>query len=167
MNETAGFFVPRGQEVEAAVSEIGNHALRYTLDVGQYAPMHAFAAGKAILATYDEAALAEYFATSERIAFTPRTLTGEAQLRAELAEVRRTGIGRTREEHTPGIHGIAKVVMAGGRAVGAISVAIPLARLSPEMEVATINLLERASERLEQPEMDAAAIRELEVGSAD
>jgi len=89
LNETAGFFVPKGHEVEAAVSEIGNHALKYTLEVGQHAPMHAFAAGKAILATYDETALADYFASSERKAFTARTLTDESDLRAELAE--RTG----------------------------------------------------------------------------
>lgn len=162
LNETAGFFIPKGDEVAAAVSEIGNHALKYTLNVGQHAPMHAFAAGKAILATYDEAELSEYFARSEREAFTPRTLTTEEQLRAEIAEIRRTGIGRTREEHTPGIHGIAKVVMAGGRAVGAISVAIPLARFSAEIETTTIALLERAVDLLEHPEMDAAAVPEIE-----
>ncbi len=166
LNETAGFFVPKGHEVEAAVSEIGNHALRYTLDVGQHAPMHAFAAGKAILATYDEAELTEYFAQSERTAFTGRTLTTEAELRAELAEIRRTGIGRTREEHTPGIHGIAKVVMAGGRAVGAVSVAIPLARFDAEIEATTIGLLERAVDLLEHPELDAAALREIEARPA-
>jgi len=164
LNETVGFFVPRGHEVEAAVSEIGNHALKYTLEVGQHAPMHAFAAGKAILATYDEPSLAEYFADSVRQAFTGRTLTQEADLRAELEKIRHAGIGRTREEHTPGIHGIAKAVMSKGRAVGAISVAIPLARLTPEMEATTIGLLERAVELLEHPDVDAAALREIEAG---
>lgn len=166
LNETAGFFVPKGHEVEAAVSEIGNHALKYTLEVGQHAPMHAFAAGKAILATYDEPTLAEYFAESERAAFTGRTVTQEADLRAELAEIRRTGIGRTREEHTPGIHGIAKVVMSKGRAVGAISVAIPLARFTPEMEATTIDLIERAVDLLEHPDTGATALGNIEARPA-
>jgi IclR family acetate operon transcriptional repressor len=157
LNETAGFFVPRGHEVEAAVSEIGTHALRYTLDVGQRAPMHAFAAGKAILATYDEAELADYFAGSERQAFTAQTLTEEADLRAELDGVRRSRVARTREEHTPGIQGMARVVMADGRAVGAISIAIPLPRVTPEMEAETIELLKRAVDLLEHPEQDHAA----------
>lgn len=151
LNETVGFFVPRGHEVEAAVSEIGTHALRYTLDVGQRAPMHAFAAGKAILATYDEAEFEAYLAQSIRKSMTPQTLIDEADLRAEIAEVRRTGLGRTREEYTPGIHAIGKVVMAGDRAVGAVSVAIPLARLTPDLEALTIDLLRRAVDLLEHP----------------
>lgn len=152
LNETAGFFTPRGHEVEAAVSEVGTHALRYTLDVGRRAPMHAFAAGKAILASYSEADLAEYFATSEREAFTAHTLTDEQDLRAELMQVRETGIARTREEHTPGIRGIARVVMAEGRPVGAISIAIPLPRATPLMETETIDLLKRAVDLLESPD---------------
>ncbi|MEQ7154756.1 IclR family transcriptional regulator [Brevundimonas aurifodinae] len=156
LNETAGFFVPRGHEVEAAVSEIGTHALRYTLDVGQRAPMHAFAAGKAILATYDEAGLAEYFAGSERQAFTAQTLTEEADLRVELDSVRRSGVARTREEHTPGIQGMARVVMADGRAAGAISIAIPLPRVTPELEAETIDLLKRSVDLLEHPEQAQA-----------
>lgn len=154
LNETAGFFIPRGHEVEAAVSEIGTHALRYTLDVGRRAPIHAFAAGKAILATYSEAELAEYFATSDRAIFTPHTLTDEGDLRAELARIRVTGIARTHEEHTPGIRGIARAVMAEGRPVGAISIAIPLPRATPEMEAETIDLLKRAVELLESPELE-------------
>lgn len=157
LNETAGFFVPRGHEVEAAVSEIGTHALRYTLDVGRRAPMHAFAAGKAILATYEEAELAHYFSTSAREAFTAHTLTEEADLRAELETIRRTGIAKTREEHTPGIQGIARVVRADGRAAGAISIAIPLPRVTPELEAETIDLLKRAIDLLENPERETAS----------
>lgn len=156
LNETAGFFVPRGHEVEAAVSEIGTHALRYTLDVGQRAPMHAFAAGKAILATYDESELAAYFAGSERRAFTAQTLTEESDLRAELDAVRRSGVARTREEHTPGIQGMARVVMADGRAAGAISIAIPLPRVTAAMEAETIDLLKRSVDLLEHPEQAQA-----------
>lgn len=152
LNETAGFFVPRGWEVEAAVSEIGTHALRYTLEVGRRAPMHAFAAGKAVLASFGEAELATYFAESDREAFTPKTLTGEAELRAELDEVRRTGFARTREEHTPGIHGVARVVRVDDRIAGAISVAIPVVRLTPEMEAETMHLLRRAVDVMERPD---------------
>ena len=61
LNETAGFFVLRDFELEAVASEIGLHALRYSLEVGQRAPLHALAAGKAILASMSEAQLEHLF----------------------------------------------------------------------------------------------------------
>jgi IclR family transcriptional regulator, acetate operon repressor len=152
LNETVGFFVPKGHEVEAAVSEIGTQALRYSLEVGRRAPMHAFAAGKAILATYSEDELAEYLATSQREAFTRHTLTTETQLCQEIETIRRNGWARTREEHTPGIQGMARVVMAGGRAAGAISIAIPLPRVTPSFEAQAIEALKHAVDLLEHPD---------------
>jgi IclR family transcriptional regulator, acetate operon repressor len=144
LNETAGFFVPRGFEVEAVASEIGQQALRYSLDVGRFAPMHAFAAGKALLAALPEKTLKLYFKTVEREAFTPSTLTGEAELRRALDDIRRTGIARTRDEHTPGIAGTARAALIDGKAVGAFSVAIPVSRLTPQTERRIENLLARA-----------------------
>jgi IclR family acetate operon transcriptional repressor len=152
LNETTGFFVPRGHAVEAVVSEIGNQALRYTLDVGQQAPMHAFAAGKALLATFAPAALDRYFAESERRAFTPNTIIAEGAMRAELDAIRATGIARTREEHTPGIIGIGRAATLGGAVVGAFSVALPLARFDADAERRIVALLTRATELLAEAE---------------
>lgn len=154
LNETVGFFIPRGDEVEAAVSEIGTQALRYSLEVGRSAPMHAFAAGKAILASYSEEQLAAYFARSTREAFTHHTLTDEDDLRLEIEGVRRNGFARTREEHTPGIQGMARVVMSGGKAAGAISVAIPLPRVTPIAEAQVGEALKQAVNLLEHPEAE-------------
>jgi IclR family acetate operon transcriptional repressor len=148
LNETAGFFVARGFEVEAIASEIGLQALRYSLEVGQRAPIHAFAAGKALLAALPEPELERYLATVERTAFTPATLVSEAALRAALDEIRETGFARTREEHTPGIAGTARVAHLDGAPVGAFSVAIPIGRLTPEIEQRTEQLLTRAASLL-------------------
>ena len=97
----------RDFELEAVASEIGLHALRYSLEVGQRAPRHALAAGKAILAGMGEAQLELYFRTIRREAFTPQTIHDEAKLREVIAEVRRKG-RRTREEYPAGISGIAR-----------------------------------------------------------
>lgn len=148
LNETASFFVPRGYEVETLVSEVGIHALRYTLEPGQRAPLHAFAAGKAILATFGPDELDDYFAGADRPAFTPATIVAEAALRDQIAEIRRTGIARTREEHTSGICGLARIVTIDGLVAGAISTAIPIARFTPEMEAKAIDLLTRAADLL-------------------
>lgn len=148
LNETAGFFVPRGFEVEAVASEIGQQALRYTLDVGRFAPMHSFAAGKALLATFPEKQLRLYFRTVAREAFTPATLIEEKDLRPALDEIGRTGIARTRDEHTPGIAGTARAAFIDGKAVGAFSIAMPVTRLTPETERRIEQLLARAASLL-------------------
>ena len=134
LNETTGFFVRRGFNVEVLVSEMGLQALRYSLDVGQQAPLHAFAAGKAILSALDSPALDEYMRQSTRDAFTPNTLVDEEELRVDLARIRSSGFARTREEHTPGIVGIARLALIDERVVGAFSVALPLVRLTPEID---------------------------------
>jgi len=145
LNETAGFFVRRGTEIEAVVSEIGVHALRYTLEVGQRAPLHSFSAGKALLATFDDEAFEAYLAAAPRAAFTANTLSSADDLRAEIAEIRRTGIARTREEHTPGIMGLGRAIVADGAVLGALSVAVPAARFDAAFEARAIELLTRTA----------------------
>ena len=148
LNETAGFFVLRDMEIEAIASEIGLHALRYTLDVGQRAPLHAFSAGKALLATFDEDRLAHYFAHMKPMAFTDNTLTSEAALRAEIAQIRQKGFARTNGEHTPGIIGLGRAVVVDGTPVGAFSVAIPSPRFNDEVAGRVAALLIRAADML-------------------
>jgi IclR family acetate operon transcriptional repressor len=145
LNETVGFFVLRDFEIESLATEMGQQALRYSLEVGRRAPLHAFAAGKALLATFPEQMLKLYFRTVAREAYTPTTITDEAELRAALDEVRRAGIARTREEYTPGIAGIARAALVDGKPVGAFSIAVPTGRLTPEVEREAIRLLGRAA----------------------
>ena len=145
LNETVSFFVRHGFEMEAIAGEVAPQALRYTIEVGRLVPLHAFAAGKAILAALDEGELAAYLASADRAAFTPQTRTAEADLRRELAEIARTGIARTAEEFTPGIIGIGHAVRTSEGLIGAISVAIPVARATPELEARAGNLLTQAA----------------------
>lgn len=144
LNETAAFFVLRDFEIEAVACEIGEQALRYSFEVGQRAPLHAFSAGKALLATMPPSQLDHYFRTVERKAFTARTVHAEGDLRKLLDGVRRDGIARTREEHTPGIAGIARAAIVDGEPLGAFSIAMPLARFDAAMERRAIRLLDRS-----------------------
>ena len=148
LNETAGFFVRHGYEMEAVASETGVHALRYTVDVGARAPLHSFAAGKAILATLPDAELDEYLDEVPRIAFTPHTIVGAEALRAEIAQIRRTGIAHTREEDTPGIIGIGRAAIVDGAALGAFSVAIPMARFDAAVDARVVKALGQAVDLL-------------------
>lgn len=148
LNETSGFFIRRGFEIEALASEIGLHALRYTLEVGQRAPLHSFAAGKALLAAMTPAQLEEYLRTAPRSEFTSHTVAEADALRAEIATIRESGIARTQEEHAPGIIGIGRAAVCDGDVLGAFSVAIPVARFNEEVEGRAIKLLCRSSELL-------------------
>ena len=148
LNETASFFVRRGWEVETLVTETSEQALRYAVRTGTLAPLHVFSAGKALLAAMDDDELDLFFAQTQRQAFTATTIVAEDELRREIAEIRETGLAHTREEHTPGIHGLARVVRIDGDVVGAISVAIPVVRYDAIIERRAADLLLRTAELL-------------------
>lgn len=148
LNETASFFVRRDWTVEALVTESSDHALRYAVQTGARAPLHAFSGGKALLAALGEADIARYFAETDRDTFTPTTITGERPLRAEIARIRATGIAVTREEHTPGIVGLGRAATIDGKVVGAFSVAIPVVRCDAEVERRASDLLTRTADLL-------------------
>lgn len=148
LNETSSFFVRRGWEVEALVTETSEHALRYAVQTGTRAPMHAFSAGKALLAAMPAGELATYFSESERERFTPMTVVDEASLRTEIADVLASGIARTDQEHTVGIKGFGCVARIDGAVVGAFSVAVPLARFDARVERKVIETLNEVSRQL-------------------
>ncbi len=135
LNETAAFFLRHGFEMEAVASEVSDQPLRYNVEVGRLLPLHAFSAGKAILATFGADELDDYFRSVERTAYTPQTLTDEVRLRDELMRIGRRGLARTVGEYTPGIIGIGRsVIGTDGMLLGAISIAIPAARATPSLE---------------------------------
>lgn len=150
IDETASFFVARDLEIEAIASAVSGQALRYAVEEGRRTPMHAFAAGKALLATFEPARLDQYFAKADRVRFTDRTLVDEGDLRRELDLVRNTGIARSVEEYTRGICALGKVAWRDGTPLGAFSVAIPAARFDPEIEARATELLVQASALLGQ-----------------
>lgn len=100
---------------------------------GKVGPAYCTGVGKAMLAHLDEEALAAALDQQSFHRFTPATITDPGTLRAELAEVRRTGVAYDREEHEPGIVCIAAPVLSpSGRLLGAISVTGSARRTSLE-----------------------------------
>lgn len=148
LDETASFMVRTGWEVEALVTDASGQALRYAIEPGHRKPLHALAAGKAILATLPEAELARYFAECPRPRFTPHTLVDETALRAALEQIRRDGVAEAHEENTPGICGLGAAAWLGGESVGAFAVAIPAVRFNPEVAAKARAALSRAAASL-------------------
>lgn len=81
-------------------------AIRLTTYVGCRAPLHSTGMGKALLAWLPESDVDRIIATRGLTAFTPRTISSPAALKAELVQVRANGYGVAIEENEPGVCGI-------------------------------------------------------------
>jgi len=149
LNETASFWVRQGWDVEALVTESSEQALRYAVPIGNRIPMHPLASGKALLAALSDAELDRYFAETDRLRYTPSTITSEKALRKDLMDVRKAGFSWADEEFSLGIIGVGRVVTSGGEPVGALSVAIPKVRCDEATRRRIEDLLERTSGLLE------------------
>lgn len=149
LDETTSFFIRNGWEVEPIVTETSEQALRYSVNTGNRLPMHVMASGKALLAALRDDELDRYFAEVDLDSFTPSTITSEAKLREQIADIQETGFARTDEEYSLGINGIGHVLKIGGEAVGALSVAIPKVRMNPALETRVKDLLVKTAGLLE------------------
>ncbi|MBT0670848.1 IclR family transcriptional regulator [Novosphingobium profundi] len=146
LNETSSFFRRRDWQIEAVITETAEHTLRYSIAVGALTPMHCLAAGKAILATLPADELDRYFAESSRAQFSANTIVDEAALREEIAQTREQGFAVTRNEYTPGICGIGRVLTAGGEVLGSLAVAIPVVRCDAAVEASAGETLKAITE---------------------
>jgi DNA-binding IclR family transcriptional regulator len=150
LNETSGFYVRVGDDVEVVAAVASSQALAYTMKVGERAPLYAVSAGKMMLAYLSPDDTKSYFARLRLEAITPRTITSAARLREEIVTIRRDGVAYSREEFTPGITGIAVAVAYEAQFFGAINLSVPTARFSSEQDVAFRRQLRSAASLLAQ-----------------
>lgn len=135
--ETVDLSVLRGQRMWFVDQLESSHRLRAVSAVGIRFPLESTANGKAALAVLDDAD-----AESVISRFGPEVAD---RLRAELAEIRRTGIAFDRDEHTPGITAAAIARRTVGDNVVAISVPAPTERFG-EKEQRIVDALCAAAE---------------------
>lgn len=103
--------------------------LRADIRPGTRMPLHASASGKALLATMTDAEIARLLPDSQLPASARLTLRARDALLAEIRLVRERGYARQSEEFVDGIAALATPVFAtGGRVLGALSIAGPIAR---------------------------------------
>jgi DNA-binding IclR family transcriptional regulator len=107
--ENAHVAVLSEREALYIVRVAGVSALPTLVRIGARLPLHTTAVGLAMLSTMDDEWLAEYF--SQPLAReTAHTVTDEAQLRAQLEQVRASGYATSRQTMTLGAFAIAAVV---------------------------------------------------------
>lgn len=142
-NETAYLLGYREGETEAVVLKVwpGSRPIRYTLAVGSRLPLHAGAAGKAILAWLDPSdALAG-------VALTDATLTG-ADLAMDLATIRARGYALSVGERIAQAAGAAAPLFRSGQVAGAAGFTIPRQRLAESDMTAFAELARDAVARI-------------------
>jgi len=98
------------------------HNLRTTSTIGAREPLHATAAGKAILAEMPGTELNEFVRIHGLPALTPNTITSRARLDEELAMIRERGYAFDAGECVLGAHCVAAIIHAGDDIGGVISV---------------------------------------------
>ncbi|WP_229072872.1 IclR family transcriptional regulator [Actinoplanes sp. DH11] len=105
----------------------GGYALGLDLQVGSRLPAYCTSMGKVLLAYQEPAVLRGLLDRSDFARRGPRTLTNREQLTADLARIRRSGVGVNDEELAAGLRSVAAPVRdRTGRVVAAINIAVHL-----------------------------------------
>jgi DNA-binding IclR family transcriptional regulator len=122
--QTLHLAVLRGADVVYLEKLPGRRGIATPALIGDRLPANCTAVGKALLAFADEAVLASVIAAPWRRR-TVGSLASAGQLRGQLDAIRRDAFATDREESAAGLACMAVPVLAGGRAVAAISVTFP------------------------------------------
>jgi DNA-binding IclR family transcriptional regulator len=129
--ETVTLGVRSGDDVVSIDQVTGTRSIVSVSWVGRRNPLHTTSTGKVFLAFMDDEERDHHLARPlERV--TKRTVVDPAQLRTQLAEIRRRGYAQTLEELEEGLNAVAApVLQANGDVVAALSVSGPAFRVRP------------------------------------
>lgn len=124
-------------------------AIRAFFRTGERRAAHASGIGKALLAHLPRADLDRLIALKGLEAYTPRTLTDPASLRADLEATRQRGWSVDDEERNAGMRCIAAAIFnPHAEAVAGISISGPSARITPERLAGLGPLVRDAASRI-------------------
>src|SRR5918911_1247257 len=133
VDETVNVSMLDGHELVCVAQAESHAAVRAFFRIGRRLPLHASAAGKAILTAASERRREELLAHIVLERFTARTRTTRQALDADLAETAARGWALDDEEHTPGMRcASAPILNEWKEAVGALSIPAPSVRMPPE-----------------------------------
>ena len=129
--ESAHFAVRMGDEVMVLARTASSGAFQLTDRVGVVRPAHCTALGKVILAALPPDRLDRFLGRSKLAAHTPKSITDAAELRREIAQVRRAGLAYDNGEFDRELRCVAVPVRDfTGQVVGALGLSGPVWRLS-------------------------------------
>jgi IclR family acetate operon transcriptional repressor len=133
-DESVRLWAPDVDRIVLLESMDSRQAVRSVLQPGETTlPLHATAAGKAILARLP-AHEVDALLAQPLTAFTPQTITDPTLLREQLRGIRRKGYAETYHEAWKDVGGVAAAILdPSGRPVAAIALALPMHRLTAQL----------------------------------
>ncbi len=144
--ETANLFVLDDGEAVTLSQVPCREMMRMFAKLGGRAPVHASAAGKALLAALPDDDVSAILPRRGLARFTSSTISTPTGLREVLEEVRRCGYAIDDEEHAVGLRCVAATVHDElGEPLAAVSVSGPRARISRERLATLGNLVVEAT----------------------
>lgn len=129
--ETVNLGTRDGRQIVILHQVSSRHAYGLSVSVGSRWPAHSSVIGKALLATLPDAEVRALYAGAALEACTRYTATTVDELLARLAETRRQGVALNRQEMFEGGESVGAVARDhAGRAVAAVSAAVPVFRIT-------------------------------------
>lgn len=130
LGETVALCKLDGDQVRY-LDECSGDGLGVRIDPGRHAPLHATAAGKALLAFQEPAIVRGLTSRLAFTAFTENTKISLEQLQSELILTRARGYAISFEEHLPGVNAVAVVIVGKNNSpLGALTVLGPASRMN-------------------------------------
>lgn len=147
IGETANLAMLDGDRVVYVAQVPSQHAMRMFTEVGHRTYTHSTGVGKAILATLDEGTVRRILGRAGMPRATETTITDPDDLERELRLIRTRGYAVDDSEHELGVRCYA-VPLVGLPVPAAISVSGPTVRLTDELAVKAVPLLQEAAHAL-------------------
>lgn len=147
--ESGHFAVRMGDTVVVVARTAGPGAFQLTDRVGVVRPAHCTALGKVILAALRPDQLDRFLERNELAAVTPKAITDANVLKADLDEVRRSGMAFDDGEFNTEVRCVAVPVKNfTGQVIGAIGISGPIWRLSIQALQSRARIVQTAANRL-------------------
>lgn len=150
INETVVLTIRVGDKRTHIDSAEAPHQYRRVIEPGRLAPLYAGAAGKVLLAGFDDAELEAYLARTPLKPLQKNTITDRAVLLRQIRQIRERGYGESHRESISGGGGAvaAPVHDASGATIAALDILTAEGRFTPQHRERCIKLLRDGVRRI-------------------
>ena len=164
-SETVNLAVLEGMNILLVDVLESPHRFSVIAAVGETSEIYSTALGKAILAFMEDGARKdEIFSSTHFVAKTPRTIMNIAQLKEDLAQIRKQGFAHDNEEAFVGARCIgAPIFSADGNVIAALSVSGPISRLPSHRLLYYAKLVCKAAQDIAASMDLSAAVNSIEL----
>lgn len=132
-NERSEFFIEEHGYGIFVHREVGENAVHTNTKIGKTMPLHATAAGKAILAHYPSERVDEIVERRGLPQLTEHTITDRDELREELETIRERSIAYNDQELIMGLRAVGVAIRDGDEVIGSLSITGPTSRLQGDV----------------------------------